>query len=152
MASLNRVTLIGHLGRDPEMRSTGTGIQVANFSIATTDKWTDKDGQKQERTEWHNIVLWKKLAELSSKYLSKGSPVYIEGRLQTRSWDDKDGNKRYQTEVIASSMQFLNARNQDGSGTSSPAASRGGQGQSGGTKQLHVAEDQEPHVADDLPF
>lgn len=107
MASVNKVILIGNLGQDPEKRFTGSGAAVTTFSIATTDRWNDKQGQKQERTEWHRIVVWGQQAENCAKYLSKGRPVYIEGRLQTRQWDDKDGNKRYTTEVIAQRVQFL---------------------------------------------
>lgn len=105
--SLNRVMLIGRLGNNPEMRYTGSGMAVANFNIATSENWNDKNGQKQERTEWHKIVVWGKLAELCGQYLSKGRQCYVEGRLQTRQWDDKDGNKRYTTEVVASQVQFL---------------------------------------------
>ncbi len=107
MASVNKVILIGNLGGDPEKRFTGSGAAVTTFNIATTDRWNDKQGQKQERTEWHRIVVWGKQAENCAQYLSKGRPVYIEGRLQTREWDDKDGNKRYTTEVVAQRVQFL---------------------------------------------
>ena len=105
--SVNKVILIGHLGADPEIRYTQGGSPVANLRLATNESWTNKNGQKEERTEWHRIVLWSKLAELAGQYLTKGRQVYIEGRLQTRSWDDKDGNKRYSTEIVATSMQFL---------------------------------------------
>lgn len=107
MASVNKVILIGNLGQDPEVRVTGTGQKVANFNIATTDRWTDKGGQKQEKTEWHRIVVWGPQAENCGQYLAKGRQVYIEGRLQTRQWDDKEGNKRYTTEVVAQRVQFL---------------------------------------------
>lgn len=107
--SVNKVILIGRLGNNPEMRSTGSGSSVANFNLATSENWTDKNGQKQERTEWHRIVVWGKLAELCGQYLSKGRQCFVEGRLQTRSWDDKDGNKRYTTEIIATTVQFLGA-------------------------------------------
>lgn len=99
MASVNKVILIGNLGRDPELRSTASGNLVANFPIATTEVWTGKDGQKQERTEWHRIVVWGKQAEICNQYLVKGKQVFVEGTLQTRSWEDRDGNKRYTTEV-----------------------------------------------------
>lgn len=114
MASVNKVILIGNLGRDPELRHTSGGNSVCNFAIATTEKWTDKEGQKQERTEWHQIVVWGKQGENCEKYLSKGSPVYVEGSLQTRQWDDKDGNKRYTTEVNARQIQFLSSGNGGG--------------------------------------
>jgi len=109
MASVNKVILVGNLGRDPEMRYMPNGEAVCNFSIATTDNWKDKNGQKQERTEWHNIVIYRKLAEIAGEYLKKGRPVYIEGRLQTRKWE-KDGVTRYTTEIIADQMQMLGSR------------------------------------------
>jgi single-strand DNA-binding protein len=102
--------LIGRLGRDPEIRYTPDGAPVANFSIATSEFWTDKNGTRQERTEWHNIVAWNKLADLSKRYLAKGRQVYVEGRLRTREWDDRDGNKRRTTEVIAAQMVLLGSR------------------------------------------
>ena len=114
--SVNKVILIGRLGNNPEMRNTGSGTAVANFNIATSENWNGKDGQKQERTEWHRIVVWSKLAELCGQYLSKGRQVYVEGRLQTRSWDDKDGNKKYTTEVVANTVQFLGSNAQAGQG------------------------------------
>lgn len=105
--SVNKVILIGRLGTDPEIRYTGSGSAVANLSLATSENWKNKDGGKEERTEWHRVVAWGKLAELAGQYLSKGRQVYIEGRIQTRSWDDKDGQKRYTTEVVATAIQFL---------------------------------------------
>ncbi len=105
--SINKVILIGRLGRDPEMRFTPSGKAVTNFTLATNENWTDQSGEKQERTEWHRIVTWGKLAENCAKLLAKGKQVYVEGRIQTRSWDDKDGNKRYTTEVVANIMQML---------------------------------------------
>lgn len=107
MASLNKVLLIGNLGRDPEVRYMTNGEAVANFSIATTESWKGKDGQKQERTEWHSIVMYRKLAEIAAQYLKKGSAVYIEGKLQTRKWQDKDGKDRYTTEIIADELKML---------------------------------------------
>jgi single-strand DNA-binding protein len=107
MASINKVILIGNLGSDPEKRVTGTGQVVTNFNVATNERWTDKAGQKQERTEWHRIVVWGQQAENCAQYLSKGRPVYIEGSLRTRQWDDKEGVKRYTTEVVAQRVQFL---------------------------------------------
>jgi single-strand DNA-binding protein len=105
--SVNKVILLGRLGQDPELKYTPGGSAVCNFSLATTESWTDKAGQKQEKTEWHRIVVWGKLAELCNQYLSKGRQAFLEGRLQTRSWDDKDGNKRYTTEILASTVQFI---------------------------------------------
>ena len=107
MASVNKAILIGNLGRDPEVKETQAGNSVCNFSIATNETWTNKDGSKGERTEWHKIVTFGKLADICGKYLVKGKQVYIEGRLQTRSWDDNDGNKRYTTEIVASNMTML---------------------------------------------
>jgi single-strand DNA-binding protein len=105
--SINKVILIGRLGKDPEMRFTPSGKAVTNFTLATNENWLDQSGEKQERTEWHRIVTWGKLAENCAKLLAKGKQVYVEGRIQTRSWDDKDGNKRYTTEVVANTMQML---------------------------------------------
>lgn len=107
MASVNKAILIGSLGRDPEVRFMPNGEAVCNFSIATSENWKDKQGQKQEKTEWHNIVMYRKLAEIAGEYLKKGSPVYLEGRIQTRKWQDKEGNDRYTTEIIADQMQML---------------------------------------------
>ena len=107
MAGINKVILVGNLGGDPEIRYTAAGVAVANFSLATGESWKDKDGQKQEKTEWHKIVAFRRLAEICGEYLSKGKQVYIEGKIQTRSWDDKDGNKKYMTEVVANQMQML---------------------------------------------
>lgn len=110
MSSLNKVLLIGRLGRDPEIRYTPDGSPVANFSLATSEAWTDKSGTRQERTEWHNIVAWNRLADLAKRYLAKGRQVYVEGRIRTREWDDRDGNKRRTTEVLASQMVLLGSR------------------------------------------
>jgi single-strand DNA-binding protein len=110
MASVNRVTLIGNLGRDPELRYTKDGQGVANFTVATNERWRDKQGSTQERTEWHRIVVWGKQGENCAQYLQKGRSVYVEGRLQTRDWEDKDGNKRQTTEIVAQSVQFLGGR------------------------------------------
>jgi len=108
LAGINKAILIGRLGREPEVRYTPSGAAVANFSIATSEEWKDREtGEKQERTEWHKIVAWRRLGEICGEYLHKGSQVYIEGRLQTRAWEDRDGNKRYTTEVVAQSMQML---------------------------------------------
>jgi single-strand DNA-binding protein len=110
MASVNKVILVGNLGKDPEVRYMPNGEAVCNFSIATTDSWKDKAGAKQERTEWHNIVMYRKLAEIAGEYLKKGRPVYVEGRLQTRKWQTKEGQDRYTTEIIADQMQMLGGR------------------------------------------
>src|SRR5947208_6650968 len=105
--SVNKVILVGRLGQNPEVKYTPSGAAVSNFSIATNESWTGKDGQKQERTEWHRVVVWGKLAELCSQYLSKGRQAYVEGRLQTRQYQDKDGVTKYSTEVQAQTVQFL---------------------------------------------
>jgi single-strand DNA-binding protein len=113
MASVNKVILVGNLGRDPEVRYMPNGEAVANFSIATTENWKDKSGVKQEKTEWHNIVMYRRLAEIAGEYLKKGRPVYIEGRLQTRKWE-KDGVTRYTTEIIGDQMQMLGSKSDSG--------------------------------------
>jgi len=118
MASVNKAILVGNLGRDPEMRYMPNGEAVCNFSIATTENWKDKNGQKQEKTEWHNIVMYRRLAEIAGEYLKKGRPVYIEGRLQTRKWE-KDGVTRYTTEIVADQMQMLGSREGGGSSNAS---------------------------------
>jgi single-strand DNA-binding protein len=110
MPSVNKVILMGNLGKDPEVRFMPNGDAVCNFSIATTDSWKDKAGERQEKTEWHNIVMYRRLAEIAGEYLKKGRPVYIEGRLQTRKWQTKEGQDRYTTEIIADSMQMLGGR------------------------------------------
>lgn len=122
MASLNRVMLIGNLGRDPEMRYLPDGSAVCNFSIATSETWKDKNsGQKQEKTEWHNVVIYRKLAEISGQYLKKGSTVYIEGKLQTRKWQDKaTGTDRYSTEIIADEMKMLGGKQDQQGGGAAP--------------------------------
>ena len=116
---VNKVILVGNLGRDPEVRSTTSGQTVANFSLATNRRWRDKDGNRQEQTEWHNIVVWGRQAEVAGQYLTKGRQIYIEGRLQTRSWDDRQsGEKKYRTEVVCENFQMLGQRGdgQDGGG------------------------------------
>jgi single-strand DNA-binding protein len=133
MASVNKVILVGNLGRDPEVRYMPNGEAVANFSIATTENWKDKSGVKQEKTEWHNIVMYRRLAEIAGEYLKKGRPVYIEGRLQTRKWE-KDGVTRYTTEIIGDQMQMLGSK--DGGGG---ASYDGGMDQGGGQDDFNQA-------------
>ncbi len=125
---VNKVILIGNLGADPEVRFTPGGQAVANFRVATNESWTDKNQQKQERTEWHRIVVWGKLAELCGEYLKKGRQAYVEGRLQTREWTDKEGKKNYTTEVVANTVQFLGggAGRGEGGGAYQPRAEGGG--------------------------
>ena len=115
MASVNKAILIGNLGADPELRYTAGGRAVANFRMATTRNWTTKDGEKKEETEWHRIVAWDKLAEIIGEYLKKGSPVYVEGRIQTKSWEDQNGAKRWSTEIVALEMKMLGQRQGAGS-------------------------------------
>jgi single-strand DNA-binding protein len=123
--SVNKVILIGNLGKDPEVKHTPQGTPVAKFSLATNERYKDKDGNWQDRTEWHNIVVWQRLAEIAGEYLKKGGKVYIEGRLQTRSWDDKTTNqKKYMTEVVASDLVLLGGRG-DGQGGVGESSTRG---------------------------
>jgi single-strand DNA-binding protein len=142
MASVNKVILIGNLGRDPELRYTQGGSAVANFTLATNERWRDKDGNNQERTEWHRIVVWGRTAENCAQYLQKGRPVYIEGRLQTREWEDKDGNKRNTTEINALTVQFLGGRGDSGG--------KGGGG--GGGDDPGYSGPGEAPPGDDIPF
>ncbi|MDI6808214.1 MAG: single-stranded DNA-binding protein [Candidatus Eisenbacteria bacterium] len=116
MASVNKVILVGNLGSDPELRRTPAGTAVASFRIATNETWTSKNGEKGQRTEWHRIVAWGKLADICSQYLSKGKQVYLEGRLQTRSWQDSQGVKRYTTEITATTLQMLGRPDMAGAG------------------------------------
>jgi len=160
MGSLNKVMLIGNLGKDPEVRAIPSGAKVANFSIATTESYMDKNtNQKVEKTEWHNIVMWRGLAEVAEKYLRKGSQVYIEGRLQTRSWDDQNGQKKYTTEVVADQMQMLGSprnRTEGGEGgfqRSEPAMNaRPSGGSYGGGSGGGAPASLPPQAEDDLPF
>jgi single-strand DNA-binding protein len=142
--SVNKVILVGRLGKDPEVKYTQGGTPVARFSLATDEIWKDQGGEKQQRTEWHNIVAWSKLAEICGQYLRKGRLIYIEGRLQTRSWEDKDGNKRSTTEVRADNMVMLSAKFEEtrperGAATAAPTAS--------------AESSPEPEITDDdIPF
>jgi len=125
MAGVNKVIIVGRLGTDPEVKTVGSGQSVARLSVATSENWVDKDGQRQERTEWHRIVAWGRLAELCGKHLSKGRQVYLEGRLQTRSWEDQQGQKRYSTEIVANTIQFLGAPSERDASASSSRQSDG---------------------------
>jgi len=142
MASLNKVMLIGNLGKDPEVRYTASGQAVTGFSLATSEKFKGKNGEWEERTEWHNITLWGKLAEIAGEYLSKGKTVYIEGRLQTRKWQDKSGNDRYTTEIVGDKMQMLSAKG-DGQRRGADASSEPAAGGS---------YEEPPFQDDDIPF
>lgn len=140
--SLNKVMLIGNLGKDPELRYTGSGVAVATFSLATNESWKDQDGNLQERTEWHNIVAWRKLAEICGEWLKKGKKIYIEGRIQTRSYDDKNtGAKKYITEIVADSMIMLDGKG--GAGNEGPAPGAASQPE----PQIGASEKDDP-----LPF
>ena len=137
MASgVNKVILVGHLGADPDMRYTPSGAGVCELRLATSESWKDKNGQRQERTEWHRVVVWGKTAEICAKYLAKGRQVYIEGRIQTRSYDDKEGQKRYITEIIANDVQFLSSGREGGAGGGGGGAGgAGGAGGGGGARR-----------------
>ena len=114
MSGVNKAIILGRLGKDPEVKTLSNGSKIASFSVATSEKYKDKSGEDQEKTEWHNIVLFRSLADLAEKYLSKGKEVYIEGKIQTRSWDDNDGNKRYATEIVGSNINFIgSSKNND---------------------------------------
>lgn len=121
--SVNKVMLMGRLGADPELKTLSSGQAVANFTIATSENWVDRDGQKQEKTEWHRIVVWGKLAELCRQYLGKGRQVFVEGKLQTRSWEDQQGQKRYTTEIVANNIQFIGGAGDRPAATNSHGAS-----------------------------
>jgi single-strand DNA-binding protein len=153
--SLNRVQLIGNLGKDPEVKYTPQGTPVAKLTIATNERFKDKSGEWQDRTEWHNVVLWQRLAEIAGEYLKKGGKVYIEGRLQTRSWDDKQTNqKKYMTEVVASDLILLGGRGEGEGG----GYSRGAGASSGGNNFDQRVPEPEPAGAsgpitdEDIPF
>lgn len=144
--SVNKAILVGRLGRDPESRFTSSGQQVCNFTLATDESFKDRAGERQKRTEWHRIVLWGRLAEISQQYLKRGTQVYIEGRIQTRQWDDRSGNKRTTTEIIANVMRILSSRG-EGAGAGAPIEASAG------------ADFEEPHAAnesaisdEDIPF
>ena len=118
MSGVNKVIIVGRLGADPEVKTISAGSTVTRLNVATSEAWTGKDGQKQERTEWHRVTVWGKLAEICGKHLSKGRQVYVEGRLQTRSWEDAQGQKKYATEIVANTVQFLGSNGQEKSGAS----------------------------------
>lgn len=139
MASVNKVILVGHLGKDPETRYMTNGEAVTNFSIATTETWKDKSGEKQEKVEWHNITAYRKLAEIISQYVKKGALIYIEGKLQTRKWQDKEGKDRYTTEIIADQMQMLGGKSEQ-QDNKEPA------------KKEQVAPQKNDNFDDDIPF
>ncbi len=145
--NLNKAMIIGNLTRDPEIRNTPNGQTVANFSVATNFIWTDQSGQKQERPEFHNVVAWRKLADICGQYLKKGSKVYIEGRMQTRSWDGNDGVKRYKTEIVAENMIMLGSSGSSQGGN----FSRQGQGQPANNYEQPAPQGNEPVIDVDSP-
>ena len=163
MAGVNKAILVGNLGRDPELRQTPNGQAVVNFTLATSENWTDKSGERQERTEWHRIVVWGRTAEMCNQYLSKGRTVYVEGRIQTREWEDKEGNKRYTTEINASTVNFIGPRtgggDGGGSGGGDGGGSHGGNDSTGGSPSSGSSRggsgasmDPGPPADDDIPF
>jgi len=158
MASVNKVILIGNLGRDPETRYMPNGEAVTNVTIATSETWKDKtSGERQEKTEWHRVTFYRRLAEIAGEYLKKGSQVYIEGRLETRKWQDKDGKDRYTTEIIANEMKMLGSRSGQGDASGRErdfepaAAGPAGEGRSGGAAKKKPTE-QFSDMDDDIPF
>ena len=160
--SVNKVILVGRLGRDPELRYTQAGQAVVNFTMATDEVFNDKSGQRQERTEWHKIVAWARLAEICAEYLSKGRQIYIEGRLQTREWEDKEGNKRWTTEIVARDMQMLGSRGDAGgrrdAGSRDAAPGDAGEGPGAGAGEGGAGPQSGPdpfgpeQPDDDIPF
>jgi single-strand DNA-binding protein len=160
MKSVNKVILVGHLGKDPEVKFTPQGTPVAKVTVATNSKFKGKDGNWQETTEWHNVVLWQRLAEIAGEYLKKGGQVYIEGRLQTRSWDDKQtGQKKYMTEIVANDLVLLGGRGQGGGGGEHAGSSRGVSASSGGNnfdqsvpEAEHAPAGSSPITDEDIPF
>jgi single-strand DNA-binding protein len=154
--SVNKVIILGRLGQDPELRYTPSGASVCQFSLATSESWNDKStGQKQEKTEWHRIVVWGKLAELCNQYLSKGRQAFVEGKIQTRSWEDKDGQKRYTTEILANTVQFIGGAAQStGDAMGAPAQHGPGAPQAGGNNSegAFKIESNDAFAADDIPF
>jgi len=146
--SVNKVILVGNVGRDPEIRHLDNGVAVANFPLATSESYTAKNGEKVTTTEWHNIVLWRGLAEVAEKYVAKGRQLYIEGRIRTRSYDDKDGVKKYVTEIYGDVMQMLGSKS-DSQGTDSQSTM---QSPSGQVPQVNEPDLEEPEGDDDLPF
>ncbi|PYY13379.1 MAG: single-stranded DNA-binding protein [Acidobacteria bacterium] len=155
--SVNKVILVGNLGKDPEIKYTSTGTPVAKFSLATNEGYKDKSGQWQDRTEWHNIVAWQRLAEIVGEYVKKGSKVYIEGRLQTSSWDDKEtGQKKYKTEIIANELVLLGGRGEADSEGGSRGYSRGASASAGNFDQSQPHPEEPAHATqiqdEDIPF
>jgi len=152
MGSVNKVILVGNLGRDAELRYTPGGAAVATLNMATTETWNDKSGQKQEKTEWHRVVFWGKVAESLTEYLTKGKQVYIEGRLETRQWNDKDGNKRYTTEVKGDKIVLLGGGGGQRGGGGYSRGAGGDESMGGGQGSSHSDVPDTPLTDDDIPF
>ena len=152
--SVNKAILVGNLGKDPELRYTPSGTAVCTFSMATTERFKNKQGEQQDKTEWHNIVVWAGLAEICGKYLTKGKQIYIEGRIQNRSYDDRDGNKRYISEIVANEMQMLGRAGDQGGGSGGSGGSGGGGGRPTTPTDNFSSAPQEPpfNPDDDIPF
>ena len=152
--SVNKVILIGHLGKDPEVRYMPSGEAVANVTLATSETWKDKNGEKQEKTEWHNIVFYKRLAEIAGEYLKKGSQIYVEGRITTEKWQDKEGKDRYTTKIVANEMKMLDRKSSGGSFEvveNKPAASSSGSA-AAPAKAAPAAKGSFDNFDDDIPF
>ena len=141
MAGVNKVILVGNLGKDPEIRHIDNGVAVANFSLATTESYTNKQGERVNQTEWHNVVLWRGLADIAEKYLKKGNSVYIEGKIVTRKWEDKDSNTRYSTDIVADKMTMLGSK-QESTSTAQPKI----------TEPINSLDSSNESNNDDLPF
>jgi single-strand DNA-binding protein len=150
--SVNKVIILGRLGQDPELKYTPGGMAVCNFTLATSESWADKAGQKQERTEWHRVVVWGKLAELCNQYLTKGRQAFIEGSLQTRSWDDKSGQKRYTTEIVAKTVQFIGGQANAGAERSSSVSQGAPAYDTSMVNQEYDISTDTNFTADDIPF
>lgn len=150
--AINKAILVGNLGKDPELRYTASGQAVATFSLATTEKFKNKGGEQQERTEWHNLVAWGPLAEICGKYLVKGKQIYVEGRIQSRSYDDRDGNKRYITEIVISDMQMLGGRSGEEAGGGGARPASRAASSSPAREPVSVPEDAPFNPDDDIPF
>jgi single-strand DNA-binding protein len=155
MAGINKVILVGNLGKDPEVRTVQSGAQVARFSLATSESYTNKEGQKVENTEWHNVVVWRGLASIAEKYLKKGNKVYVEGKLRNRQYDDKDGNKKYVTEIEVTDLLLLDRPQTTGGGgneTNTSNSYTNNATSSNSYSSGNVTNNNEPPVNDDLPF
>lgn len=150
MSSVNKAILVGRMGKDPETRYLPNGDAVTNITLATSENWKDKNGEKQEKTEWHRVTFYRKLAEIAGQYLTKGSMIYVEGRIETKKWQDKDGQDRYTTEIVANEMQMLSSKGEGGSRSDAPPAVEQAQRQPAAQQQSggNAFED----MADDIPF